>query len=338
MRKLALGRVEVDDVQELRTWPLHCAWDDLQNDLKKLYKKELHPPLLPIGTDGLTNYICVTLAGADAGSIVFLDHKTAKPSPLAPSLTAFLKGLRKRRRTDHWDQEAPAETESEKWFSNCGGWFPRHDLEELRKGIRTGCLNEQDEYGNTALSLAASSGWTEGVEELLKAGADTEIRDFREGETALHEAAQERNESIIRMLIRAGANADAANHWGITPRSILPSAFRGVARKEPKLPSPRIQNAEHLADHDPRFRIPLRSERETLRPGQAVNLYVFGPQSKTKQNTVKVRISSKRGRRPNVRYVGTIETPLEHTHLPNGTCEMEFGPEHVATVYVPRKK
>jgi hypothetical protein len=47
---------------------------------------------------------------------------------------------------------------SRDWFDNCGGWRPRHDLDELRRGIEAGLLNEQDEYGMTALHLAVSSG------------------------------------------------------------------------------------------------------------------------------------------------------------------------------------
>jgi hypothetical protein len=36
-----------------------------------------------------------------------------------------------------------------------------------------------------------------------------------------------------------------------------------------------------------------------------------------------------------VRYEANIETPIEHTHLPAGTTTVQFGPENVATVYVP---
>jgi ankyrin repeat protein len=60
----------------------------------------------------------------------------------------------------------------------------------LRRGIEAGLLNEQDEYGMTALHLAVSSGWLEGIEELLRAGADIESRYFRTGETPLLEEAQ----------------------------------------------------------------------------------------------------------------------------------------------------
>jgi hypothetical protein len=232
-----------------------------------------------------------------------------------------------------------AKVSREKWFDNCGGWTPRHSLDELRAGIAAGLLNEQDEYGMTALSLAVASGWQEGVEELLKAGADTELRYFRTGETALHIAVDEQNRPIIKALLAAGANPDAGTYGGYTPREKGPAFFTRVRKRKVEIPGPRIQNAEHLADHYyPRFHIPDREERETLRPGQAVDLYVYGPRAESKQDTVKIRITARRGRRPNVRYTATVETPLEQTHLALGTREVEFGPENVATVYVPRER
>jgi hypothetical protein len=227
------------------------------------------------------------------------------------------------------------------WFHNCGGWFPKHDLDELRRGIEAVLLNEQDEYGMTALSLAVMAGWQEGVAELLRAGADTELRDFRTGATALYMAVQERNEPVIAALVAAGANPDAPNSRGATPRdwaALEDAAYFGrVPPRATPLPPPRIQNAEHLADHyHPRFKIPDREERETLKAGQAVDLYVYGPKAESKQDTVKVRITARRGRRPRVRYTAAVETPLERTHLAEGTTVVEFGPENVASVYVPR--
>src|SRR5438552_770302 len=71
MRRLRLGQVDVKDPKELLHWPLHCAWQDLQNDLRNLYKIRLDPQLLPIGTDGLSNYICIVLAGNKTGAVVF---------------------------------------------------------------------------------------------------------------------------------------------------------------------------------------------------------------------------------------------------------------------------
>lgn len=227
------------------------------------------------------------------------------------------------------------------WFDNCGGWHPRHDLTELQRGIKAGMLNEQDEYGMTALSLAVMSGWEQGVEELLRAGADTELRYFRTGETALYMAVQQRNEPVVAALVAAGANPDAPNYWGLTARTwashSASTCFDEVPPKKLPLPPPRIQNAEHLADHyHPRFKIPDREERETMKVGQAVDLYVYGPKAETKQDTVKVRITAMTGTRPNVRYKGTIETPIERTHLADGTTVLEFGAENIASVYVTR--
>ena len=89
------------------------------------------------------------------------------------------------------------------WFDNCGGWRPRHDLDTLRRGINVGLVNEQDEYGMTALSLAVMSGWKAGVEELLQAGADTELRYFRTGETALYMAVQQRDPVVTSLVSRS---------------------------------------------------------------------------------------------------------------------------------------
>jgi Ankyrin repeats (3 copies) len=227
------------------------------------------------------------------------------------------------------------------WLDNCGGWSPRFDLDELRRGIEAGMLNAQDEYGETALSLAVMSGWKEGVEELLRAGADTELRHFRTGATVLYMAVQERNEPIIAALVAAGADPDAPNYWGLTPRTwashSLSTYFDHLPPVETPLPPPRIQNAEHLADHyHPRFEIPEREERETMEVGQAVDLYIFGPKEEMKQDTVKVRITARKGRGPGVHYTAMVETPIERTHLAPGTTVVEFGPENIATVYVPR--
>lgn len=70
--------------------------------------------------------------------------------------------------------------------------------------------------------------------------------------------------------------------------------------------------------------------------GQAIELYVFGPKAEGKQDTVKVRITARSGRRSHVRYTAAVETPLERTHLAPGTTTVEFGPENIAPVYVPR--
>lgn len=240
------------------------------------------------------------------------------------------------------------------WFDNCGGWSARHDLDELRRGIEAGLLNEQDEYGMTALHLAVSSGWLEGIDELLRAGADTETRYFRTGETPLLSAANDlgtangerlNSKAMVAALVAAGANPDAANHFGLTPRKSARlrggKSFADIPEKPTEMPEPRIQNAEHLADHyHPQFKIPDEEERQSMQVGQAVDLYVYGPKKEGKQDTVKVRITATTGSGSRVRYTAAVETPLALTHLPEGTAVVEFGPENIATVYVshPGKK
>lgn len=196
----------------------------------------------------------------------------------------------------------------------------------------------------TALGLAVMSGWELGMDELLAAGADPELRYFRTGETPLNLAVLTKNESCIARLLDAGANPDAANYWGVTPRVRsshlgLSTPFDRIPAGEVRLPPPRIQDAEHLADHHhPIFKIPKRAERESLEIGQAVDLYVYGPRSEAKQDTVKVRINARTGQDAEVRYCANLETPVERTHLGQGTTVVEFGPEHIASVYVPRPR
>jgi hypothetical protein len=236
------------------------------------------------------------------------------------------------------------------WFDNCGGWSARHEFDALRRGIDAGLLNEQDDYGMTALHLAVSSGWLEGIGALLRAGADTELRYFRTGETALLTAAStlgsgggdgSSGEGVVAALLAAGANPDAANHFGLTPRRSAQlrgvEAFAGMPEGAVQLPEPRVQNAEHLADHyHPRFQIPDRQERQAVQVGQAVVLYVYGPKKEGKQDTVKVRVTERSGSGSNLRYSAAVETPLERTHLAEGTAAVEFGPENIASVYILR--
>lgn len=171
--------------------------------------------------------------------------------------------------------------------------------------------------------------------ELLRAGANTEIRDYRTGSTALYDAALNKDKAMAALLVSAGANPDSPNHWGVTPRRWLPEAFSNVPILQMPLPEPRIQNAEHLADHHhPHFEIPTLKERVSLQPGQAVDVYVYGPKSESKRDQVKVRITSRTSGGRYTRYVANVETPLEQTHLAPGMETVEFGPENVATVWL----
>ena len=106
MRDVKFGDVDVIGLDGLRKWPVH-AWDDLQNDLVNLYEIELDHPLLPIGTDGSSNYFCIVLDGKQSRSIVFLDHETAESTLLADSFATFLGLLKSRERSDYAFDSGP---------------------------------------------------------------------------------------------------------------------------------------------------------------------------------------------------------------------------------------
>ncbi len=101
MRDPSLGTVQVKELEQLRSWPVHCAWEDLRDDLVNLYEIELDEPLLPIGTDGSGNYFCIVLDGSRTGSILFLEHEMAETAFLADSFDGFLASLHPRERTDY---------------------------------------------------------------------------------------------------------------------------------------------------------------------------------------------------------------------------------------------
>ena len=101
-----------------------------------------------------------------------------------------------------------------------GGFF--HDVLEgrvrdVRKwgggGQKVGLY---DEYGNTALHMAAEKGFRGVCKVLLDAGADVNQRNESVGWTAVHYASYEGHADVLRMLIAHGARADIADKAGDT--------------------------------------------------------------------------------------------------------------------------
>lgn len=72
----------------------------------------------------------------------------------------------------------------------------------LSKGARADLQNAQ---GNTALSIAAQLGWTEGAQALLGRRANVDLGNSR-GETPLILAVQRRDIAMVRLLMASGAN------------------------------------------------------------------------------------------------------------------------------------
>ena len=87
----------------------------------------------------------------------------------------------------------------------------RDIIDELGFGI-----DQRMKNGTTLLHVAASFNAHEGVQELLKRGANLHLTDDR-GRTALHRACMCASKSVVEMLLEAGADANALDRHLNTP-------------------------------------------------------------------------------------------------------------------------
>ena len=91
----------------------------------------------------------------------------------------------------------------------------------LQKGAK---IEAKDEYGATALLLAARYGNAETVKLLLDKGAEIEATD-KYSSTALLLAAEQGKTEVVKRLLERGANIEAKNQYGSTP--LLRATFGG---------------------------------------------------------------------------------------------------------------
>merc|ERR1712170_314692 len=93
-------------------------------------------------------------------------------------------------------------------------------VREVRKWLEKGAnVSLYDEYGNTALHLAAEKGFRGVCKLLLDAGADVNQRNVSVGWSAIHYAAYEGHTDVLRMLLAHGAIPNIPDKSGDTPES-----------------------------------------------------------------------------------------------------------------------
>jgi ankyrin repeat protein len=94
----------------------------------------------------------------------------------------------------------------------------RRDATWLRFLIAKGANPDlADKAGVTAMQLAASLSWNEGVQILAKAGASVDIANST-GETPLISAIHQRDMEMVRALLAAGANPERSDNSGRNAR------------------------------------------------------------------------------------------------------------------------
>jgi hypothetical protein len=102
------------------------------------------------------------------------------------------------------------------------------DLKKAKKLIANGTdVNQTDDVGFPALSIAAGRGDENVTKLLLDAGANVNARSATLNDTALARAAQNGNGPAVRMLLAAGARVDDKDGSGWTP--LFNAALKGDA-------------------------------------------------------------------------------------------------------------
>ena len=90
----------------------------------------------------------------------------------------------------------------------------RKDIESVKKYIAEGVdPNAQDDFGETALFMAAGSGWVKMTEALLAGGADPNTQEGY-GKTALFNAVALDHKAVVAVLLAYGADPNIQDRYG----------------------------------------------------------------------------------------------------------------------------
>lgn len=116
---------------------------------------------------------------------------------------------------------------------------------------------------NTPLHTAASKGYGDLLELLLKAGVDLNARN-QLGQTALHQAARQRQIPLVKALLAAGADPTVRDTNGCNASYYV----RGVKELATDLPPPECWKAEEIYDNAKFMRAVLGSSKKKKAKGK----------------------------------------------------------------------
>lgn len=109
-------------------------------------------------------------------------------------------------------------------------------------------VNAADKHGGTALFTALFMKKVEVVEFLVEHGASVNIAIAGDGSTPLHIAVEHANAECVRLLCSCGADADAKNSEGVSPRELAKTASGSNSGKElEKAQVPKEKRADEAA-------------------------------------------------------------------------------------------
>lgn len=106
------------------------------------------------------------------------------------------------------------------------------DVQKLRAALAAGAdvRRSLDATRNTALHVACSQGWVEGMQLLLEAGADPHAEN-KHGYVPMHVAAQSGERRPVEILLEQGCDVHARSGIGYTPLMMAAEAPKGDAAR-----------------------------------------------------------------------------------------------------------
>ncbi|XP_055309431.1 serine/threonine-protein phosphatase 6 regulatory ankyrin repeat subunit B-like, partial [Sitodiplosis mosellana] len=111
-------------------------------------------------------------------------------------------------------------------------------------------INAQDEYGRTAIFIAATRGNKDSVVKLAEKGADVNIQN-NNGFTPLYNAVMQGHENVVEELLKRNAEIDRPEYTGRTPLHIA------VIMNRSKLAQKLIANGSNVNAQDMFKRTPI---------------------------------------------------------------------------------